>query len=240
MSTEAKKVYAAISAVSAALSMTGIGKDRKVDAPGAKYNFRGIDDVFNALSAELVAAKLVIIPRVVDRHVTERETTKETREGTKTSIATHVILTMDFDFVSVEDGSTVTARMVGEALDTSDKSANKAMSAAYKYAAFQVFCIPVEGLAVDGETDRHEPRGNVRPMQPASEPRSRTESDKIEATIAKLLEESSNIEQLAAAGKQAHVAKQKKEISDAAVKRLQAKYGVAQRRLVEQEANGAA
>jgi hypothetical protein len=35
--------------------------------------------------------------------------------------------------------------MIGEAMDSGDKSSNKAMSAAYKYAAFQAFCIPTEG-----------------------------------------------------------------------------------------------
>ena len=35
--------------------------------------------------------------------------------------------------------------MVGEAMDSADKATNKALSAAYKYACFQVFCIPTEG-----------------------------------------------------------------------------------------------
>lgn len=30
-------------------------------------------------------------------------------------------------------------------MDSGDKATNKAMSAAYKYAAFQAFCIPTEG-----------------------------------------------------------------------------------------------
>jgi hypothetical protein len=51
----------------------------------------------------------------------------------------------EFDFVSVEDGSKHTACTIGEAQDSSDKSTNKAMSAAYKYACFLTFCIPLEG-----------------------------------------------------------------------------------------------
>jgi len=58
----------------------------------------------------------------------------------------------EFDFVSVKDGSKVTARSFGEAMDSADKATNKAMSAAYKYTAFQTFCIPTEG---DNDADAH-------------------------------------------------------------------------------------
>ncbi|MNY54686.1 hypothetical protein D3C86_1905820 [compost metagenome] len=38
-------------------------------------------------------------------------------------------------------------------MDSGDKATNKAMSAAYKYAAFQAFCIPTEGdNDADGQT----------------------------------------------------------------------------------------
>ena len=61
----------------------------------------------------------------------------------------------EFDFVSAEDGTKHTASTFGEAMDSSDKATNKAMSAAYKYAAFMTFCIPVEGDN-DSENDHHE------------------------------------------------------------------------------------
>ena len=41
-------------------------------------------------------------------------------------------------------------------MDSGDKSFNKAMSAAYKYALFQVFCVPTEEM-VDSEVDSPEP-----------------------------------------------------------------------------------
>jgi hypothetical protein len=59
---------------------------------------------------------------------------------------------MEFDLVSSEDGSKHTVCTVGEAFDSGDKSMNKAMSAAYKYAAFQAFAIPTEG---DNDADAH-------------------------------------------------------------------------------------
>ena len=43
------------------------------------------------------------------------------------------------------------SKVFGEAMDSGDKATNKAMSAAYKYAAFQAFCIPTEG---DNDADK--------------------------------------------------------------------------------------
>jgi hypothetical protein len=40
-------------------------------------------------------------------------------------------------------------------MDSGDKASNKAMSAAYKYAAFQAFCIPTEGDN-DADSQTHE------------------------------------------------------------------------------------
>ncbi|MGL9724902.1 ERF family protein, partial [Sodalis sp. (in: enterobacteria)] len=43
-----------------------------------------------------------------------------------------------------------------EAMDSGDKATNKAMSIAYKYAAFQAFCIPTEETAIDADAEVHE------------------------------------------------------------------------------------
>ena len=65
-----------------------------------------------------------------------------------------MVLTVEFDIVSAEDGPS-TRPMVGEALTAGDKSSNKAMSAAYKYMAFQAFGIPLTGE--DNDADAHSP-----------------------------------------------------------------------------------
>lgn len=129
-------VYECIAAVSAEIAQTGISKDRKNEQQ--HYKFRGIDDVYNALAPILAKNKLVIIPRIVGREVVERQTQKG---GT----LFYVTVSAEFDFVSAADSSKVTVRTYGEAMDSADKATNKAMSAAYKYAAFQTFCIPTEG-----------------------------------------------------------------------------------------------
>ena len=130
------KVYQAIGAVSADMATTGIAKGRKNEQQG--YKFRGIDEVFNALAPSLVRNGLVILPRMVGRTVTERTTQKG-------GVLFYVVVDAEFDFVATEDGSKHTIRTFGEAMDSGDKATNKAMSAAYKYAAFQAFCIPTEG-----------------------------------------------------------------------------------------------
>ena len=145
--SSAPAVYGAIAAVATDIARTGIGKDRKNEQQG--YKFRGIDDVFNALSPLLAKHRLVILPRVLSRTQTERQTAKG---GALFS----VVVEAEFDFLSAEDGSKHTVRTFGEGMDSADKATNKAMSAAYKYAAFQAFCIPVEGALDDGDKDHHD------------------------------------------------------------------------------------
>lgn len=131
------EVYTGIVGVMTDLAAEGISKDRK-NTQGSGYNFRGIDDVYNALSKSLSKNRLVIIPRVLSRENVERSS----KSG---GALFYTTVDVEFDIVSAVDGSKHTARTVGEAMDSGDKSSNKAMSAAYKYMAFQTFCIPTEG-----------------------------------------------------------------------------------------------
>jgi hypothetical protein len=148
MSTvEGPAVYRCIAAVSRELAKVGIAKDRKNDQQG--YKFRGIDEVLNALAPVLAAQGLVILPRITSRLVTERVTAKG-------GVLFYVTVCAEFDFVAASDGSKHTVTTYGEAMDSGDKATNKAMSAAYKYAAFQAFCIPLEGMAADADAVTHD------------------------------------------------------------------------------------
>ncbi|HWB15930.1 MAG TPA: ERF family protein [Vicinamibacterales bacterium] len=142
-STTAPAVYRAIAGVIDDLARIGIGKTRRNQQQN--YAFRGIDDVLNTLSPLLAKHGLVVVPRVTERTVTERHTTKG-------GVLFCVVIAAEFDFIAAEDGSIHTARMYGEAMDSADKATNKAMSAAYKYAAFQVFCIPTDVEDADAVT----------------------------------------------------------------------------------------
>lgn len=140
------KVYKAINAVQSDLSREGIGKDRTNTFDN--YNFRGIDDVYNALSPLLAKHGLCILPRVLSRESVERVSQKG-------GALFYVTVEAEFDFVSAEDGSKHTVKTFGEAMDRGDKATNKAMSAAYKYAAFQTFAIPTEGNP-DADSETHQ------------------------------------------------------------------------------------
>lgn len=141
-------VYAKIAAVQAELAKVGIGKTRKNQTPGQTYNFRGIDEVYNTLSPLMAEHRLCVLPRIIDRQMVERGKTH------KGNVIFGVVVTAEFDFVSADDGSVHTVRTYGEAMDSSDKATNKAMSAAYKYAALMTFAIPTEG---DNDADAHTP-----------------------------------------------------------------------------------
>jgi hypothetical protein len=180
-------VYTAISNAMALIAKEGIAKDRKNDQQG--YKFRGIDDVYNALAPILTEAKLCILPYVKARNVVERQTQ---RGGT----LFYVTLDMDFQLVSAVDGSSHTISVCGEAMDSGDKATNKAMSAAYKYACMQAFCIPTEGdNDADGTTHSVAPQVRQAPKVEtpigsieASNPNTLVGADELKA-IKKLAEE---------------------------------------------------
>lgn len=145
------KVYKAISGVSNEL-LSGIAKGSKNQQQG--FMFRGIDAVYNALSPALVKHELLILPRMISRESTERTT----KNG---GVLFYVTVEAEFDFISTEDGSKHTVKTYGEAMDSGDKATNKAMSIAYKYAAFQAFCIPTEETSIDADATTQ----SVAPMQ---------------------------------------------------------------------------
>ena len=124
-----------------------------------KYMFRGIDAVMNALHPAMVKNGIFVIPEVL-------EAQREERAGKNGTVMMYSLLKVKYTFMA-DDGSSVTAVVMGEAMDRSDKSTNKAMSAAFKYACFQTFCIPTDemkdadaespeiGQKVAGKTDEN-------------------------------------------------------------------------------------
>lgn len=142
-------VYDKIAAVQGDLAQTGISKDSENTFD--RYKFRGIDAVYNALAPLLAKHGLCILPRIIERDCQERTS----RKGEPMF---YVTVTAEFDFVASEDGSIHTIRTYGEAMDRSDKATNKAMSAAYKYAAFMAFAIPTEG---DNDADASTPEVSI-------------------------------------------------------------------------------
>jgi len=115
------QVYAAIAQVMTELAKRGLPKHRRNETDG--YAFRGIDDLYNALSKALAKHRLCILPQILERNVAERR-------GAGGELLSHVTVKAAFVFVAVEDGSTHTVETYGEAIDNSDKATANAMSAA--------------------------------------------------------------------------------------------------------------
>ena len=115
---------------------TAIGAIAKNNANHQQhFMFRGVDDVYNELHPILAECGIVIIPEVVNYEVSERQARNGVLLYTRATILHHF---------TAEDGSHVTTKVVGEAMDSGDKGMNKAMSIALKYALFQLFTIPTK------------------------------------------------------------------------------------------------
>ena len=143
-------VYTKMHLVQKAIAKVGIEKAQRNEH--GRYNFRGIDDVQNALAPILAEVGLLVIPSVKTKELVQTQTS-----GGKAT--NHWQVEVQFQFVDpdAKEGDHISAvtNFVGEAYDTSDKGLQKAITSAYKYMLFEVFCIPVDGVG-DSDADYHE------------------------------------------------------------------------------------
>lgn len=122
------------------------------------FRYRGIDDFLNLMSPILKQVGVLVIPQ-------ELETVRNERETARGGVLFVEHKRVRYTFFHV-DGSSVSAVLQGTGMDSADKAGNKALSAAYKYAVTQVFCVPVDDVHVDSEQDDYEvrPKGGQRPQ----------------------------------------------------------------------------
>jgi hypothetical protein len=142
-----QRIYQALVAVGGELAKVGISKSRQNEQQ--HFRFRGIDDVMNVVSPILSRNNVLMLVDYTDYPDVERVTGKGA-----TLIYSKVKGT--FTFTSAEDGSQVSVTTFGVAMDSGDKSVNKAMSAALKYALLQTFLIPTES-SEDADSTTPEP-----------------------------------------------------------------------------------
>jgi hypothetical protein len=121
-----------------------VGKDGRNESQN--YNFRGVDDAIGALAQPLRDHGVFMTPEVLDFKTEVR--------GRQNA----VMMRVAFHFHGPA-GDHVTAITLGEGSDFADKAANKAMSAALKYALIHTFMIPVDSKSLD-EGDRDHPVGH--------------------------------------------------------------------------------
>jgi len=146
-----RKIYKAISNVMKDVGAVSKDSENSFD----HYKFRGIEAVMNALSPAMVKNNVFVTPEVLEQ-------TREERQNAKGGMMMYTILKVKYTFYT-DDGSSIETVVIGEAMDRSDKSTNKAMSAAFKYACFQTFCIPTEEMK---DADQESPEiGNKVPAK---------------------------------------------------------------------------
>lgn len=142
--SDVPQIYKAIVGV-----MQDIGAIEKNSTnPYDKYKYRGIDDVYNNLQQALIKNGVVIKPELLD--IVQLDRTSKKGEP-----MVHTRVTVKYQVACAADGSSIDVVFPGENMDRSDKSINKAMTAAYKYMAFELFCIPVRDME-DADKDSPE------------------------------------------------------------------------------------
>lgn len=142
-----KNIFHALNAIMDELG--AITKDRT--NTHQKYQFRGIDNVYNAVNPLFAKHGVISVPTVLeDRH--------EERESKSGGVNIYRVLKIRYDFYAL-DGSSVPATVIGEGMDSSDKASNKAMAVAHKYAILQVLAVPTEEPK-DPEEDSHQVAAN--------------------------------------------------------------------------------
>lgn len=140
---EHQSIHQALAACNKAID--AIGKNSLNQQQG--FNFRGIDDAYNALHDILAENGVFTTPRVLEKEYEERQT----RSGGALFVTK---LMVEYTFWH-ESGTCITVGpILGEAMDSGDKGANKALAVAHKYALFQTFTIPT--LFTDPDSETHE------------------------------------------------------------------------------------
>ena len=150
-----KLIYERIKAISTEIG--ALEKDRRNGVQN--YNFRGIDDVYNAAHELFAKNGVFTTSEILD----ERSEEKHSKNG---GLIIYRILKIRYTF-HAEDGSSVASEVIGEGMDSGDKASNKAMAVAHKYAILQILMWPTEE-AKDPENDSHDLAGGAQ-AKPAAQ-----------------------------------------------------------------------
>ena len=114
---------------------------------GQGYNFRGIDDMYNALHSIFVKNGVFLTSEILNQE-------RQEKVNAKGNINFITLLAIRYTFYAT-DGSSVSTVAVGEGSDFGDKSCNKAQSAGLKVALMQMLLIPTKEIK-DAEVDSQE------------------------------------------------------------------------------------
>lgn len=129
MTTKHENIYQAMAAV-----MEEVGYVKKQRSVGLNYSYAGEAALIEALRPAMVEHGVFVH---VLRYFNVSQTSYTTAKGTE---MTRTVLQAVIRFAH-ETGTFLDVESAGEGADSGDKSVNKAMTGAYKYALRQTFCI---------------------------------------------------------------------------------------------------
>ena len=165
-----KDIYQALNDV-----MHEVGYVQKKRAGHLNYSYAGESALIAAVRPELVKQGVVVHPGQV------LELRQDTYTTSKGSVMNRTVVVMSYRFAHDESGTFIDVPVVGEGADVGDKSANKALTGAYKYALRQTLLIetgddpdnfksvPHSTQAADGPTwpaDGEKPTPNDNSQEP--------------------------------------------------------------------------
>lgn len=128
-------VHAAWAAVMA--EVRSVGKNDAVTTGPARFNFRGIDGVLNAVGPMLRKHSVYVTPIGVDINATEHNPTKSG------GLMKNVTITVTWR-VTGPAGDSFTGVSLGEGSDAGDKAISKAHSVAYRTFLIQALALPTD------------------------------------------------------------------------------------------------
>lgn len=140
MSEQTKTVQQAWADVMA--DVQGLGKNQRTDS-GNRFNFRGVDDVMNAVGPVLRKHGVSVVPTAVTHAPEDVTTTKGSKMRNVTVVVSYAI--------HGPAGDTMPGAAAGEAADSGDKATPKAMSVAYRTFLLQALCLPTDEPDPDRE-----------------------------------------------------------------------------------------
>lgn len=114
----------------------GIGKNEKVTQGPARFNFRGIDSVMNAVGPALRARGVSVVP-------TAESIELERYQTAKGGLMQGAIVLMRYT-VHGPDGDSFAGAAYGQAADSGDKAVSKAQSVAYRTFLLQALTVPTD------------------------------------------------------------------------------------------------
>lgn len=128
-----------------------VRKSERMEAPGQKYMFRGVDQVVEALSAEVRKQGIVIVPIASEAPPYQ---TAVSSQGKNLNCA-RVLVTYR---VYGPEGDFIDGAAPGESMDSGDKAVAKAMSVAWRTFLLQMFFLPPKDPDPDSEVYETVPR----------------------------------------------------------------------------------